>query len=1344
MAYQRQQQGQRYGAGWLAKEWSVLVLLLTIIANLRAQPVQLPVPETITARQGLPQAFVPAITQDKRGFVWMATRDGLARYDGYTFRVFQPTTGIQPSLSSPGLTNLTLASDGYLWIQNDQFGLDGFDPLRETFVNLSAQPQYRQLFGRDTLLKVYPDSHRTVWLTFRRQGLARYDLTTRRLTLFSYRNYPADRIAAAVVEDGQGQLWVATNRGLDRYELAANRFVHVGNPLAAAGYPAEPIQQLYRRPTGELWLFTTHYLVLWNPRTHQTRIYPLPRPNEQASWPNQLASDRQGNDYMSASRQLFRYSETDGLQVLTTATPNIVYVSLFIDQSEVLWAGTDLAGVQKFNLRSAAFHSQPYQRSFVADWLTDYVGIAPSQLPATLIGTTAYNFRSTVDIQGKLWFAVGGTPLYRLDPATKQLSVVHGPRVLRDYKLERPTLLSADPDGQVWVIHPDWSGYYVADQHRWVRFPYLFYPLIRSAMLQTVVDRQAIWIATASTGLYRIDRNSGRVRQYRPRKGDSTSLSSNNLYWLTADPKNAGTLWIGTFGNGLCRFDKQTGRCQRITTRQGLPNNVVYAAIPDQSGSVWLATNQGLGQLSTRTNTIRVYRQEDGLGADEFNRFHAVSMPDYRTTDERIILGSITGLVGFRPSAIRRDTFQPRVQIAALLVNNRAWPLDSLVKPSGNGQLTTLTLPYNQNFVTVRFAAMQYNRLGQATYRYQLGGLSPDWVTTSRPEAIFTALPPGQYDLRIQAANTSGQWSRHVRQLHIAIRLPWWQTGWAYAGYSLLITGLLLTYTRFRNRQLQQRQEQLNQQREADQLRRLDELKTRFFANVTHELRTPLTLILGPTQQLKARLHGPENQQWLALIDRQAQQLLALTNQLLDLSRLEAGVVQVHAQPGDLVAFVAQLIESVRPEADRKGLILGLTNELTRSLYRFDAEKLERITLNLLTNAIKFTRQGSVQVTLRGAVELVVDDTGPGLTDSEQARVFDRYYQAKPSSASAPGSGIGLALVKELVMLQEGTVQVTSPWTDAHTGTRFVVRLPYQPVAKLADSPQAGSVPLPVTRAQSPAAPSDPPSDAKPLLLVIEDQADLRAFIGQTVAEIGRVQLAEDGQAGWETALALGPDLIISDVLMPRMDGLALCRALKEDLRTSHTPVLLLTAKTTFNDRIQGLAGSADAYLTKPFHPAELQLQVRNLLARQQRQRAWLQRQFLHPDETPATSFATDESPFVILSLSSDPAFTEQLQAVLAQHMRDPRFRVEELASALQLSRVQLYRKVKALTGFTVTELLRNYRLGQARQQLRTTASVADVSEAVGFENTSYFTRCFREQYGLTPIAYQRGEESMP
>ena len=433
-----------------------LLIRLSYPSFLRAQPIRLPDPEPITARQGLPQAFVPAITQDKRGFIWMATRDGLARYDGYTFRVFQPSADSRPSLSSPGLTNLTLAPDGYLWIQNDQFGLDGFDPRHETVMNLSRQPDYRERFGTDTLMSLYPDAHQRIWLIFRRQGLARYDLNTRQFVQFAHQLDQPHAIASkavnAVTEDGRGQLWVATDRGLDRFDPTTNQFIHLGYPGGAPGNPAEPIRRLYRRPAGDLWLCTDRHLIRWNPRTGQTQRYALPRPNEQAGWPNQIAFDSQGNDYISTGRQLFRYSPAQGLQPLTTPGASVQYVSLFVDQSDVLWAGTDLAGVQKFNLRTAAFQNRPYQRSFVADWLTDYAGVPTTRFPAALAGTNAYNFRSTIDAQGKLWFAVGGTPLYRLDPATHQLTTEPGPATLHDYKLERPTLLSTDPDGRIWVV----------------------------------------------------------------------------------------------------------------------------------------------------------------------------------------------------------------------------------------------------------------------------------------------------------------------------------------------------------------------------------------------------------------------------------------------------------------------------------------------------------------------------------------------------------------------------------------------------------------------------------------------------------------------------------------------------------------------------------------------------------------------------------------------------------------------------------------------------------------------------------------------------------------------------
>ncbi|GAB3901200.1 hybrid sensor histidine kinase/response regulator transcription factor [Spirosoma agri] len=1345
--------------GWLT------ALLAT--QSLGAQSLSLPKPELITARQGLPQAFVPAILQDKRGFIWMATRDGLCRYDGYSFRVFQPAADGRPSLSSPGLTNLTSAPDGYIWIQNDQFGLDGFDPVRETFTNLSRQPAYRQVFGQDTLLTIYPDTHRRLWLIFRRGGLARYDRDTHRFVRYPHRagqsTSPSSNTITSVLEDSRGQLWLATPHGLDRFEPSTDGFSHVAYPTAIK----TPVQQLYRRANGELWLCSDRQLARWNPATGETHVYPLAWVNQLASWTHQLTTDSQGTEYINLGRQLFRYTDAQGLQPLHIPDGATQYVSLFIDRSDVLWLGTDLAGVHKINLRAPAFQNRPYQRSFVQDWLTDYAHLPASRLPTGLAHTSPYNFRVTTDAEGQLWFAVGGTPLYRLNPATHQLTTVAGPATLRDYRLERPTLLATDPAGMVWVVHPDWTGYYDTRQNRWVRFAHPFQTSIRSAMLQAVVDRRAVWIATASTGLYRVDRRSGQVRHYQRQSRDSTSLSSDNLYWLNADPLDTNRLWIGTFGGGLCQFDKRTGRSVRFTTRQGLPNNVVYAAVPDRWGSVWLATNQGLGQLNRATGRIRVYRQEDGLGADEFNRFHAVSMPGIALrdsnvvgptpgsaavrgpafrgpafrrngiSDERIVLGNISGLVGFDPRTIRPDTFQPEVQLSDILVNNRSL-LDSLPAAIPFDSLHQLTLPHDQNFITIRFAAMQYNRLGQAVYRYRLAGLSPGWVVTQRPEAIFTALAPGCYRLTIQAANTAGQWSRHVRSLSITIDPPWWRSGWAYLVYALVGIGLLAGFSRYRSRQQQAQQDQRDRQREAEQLRVVDELKTRFFANITHEFRTPLTLILSPLETLIADLRQTRYGERLSLVERNARQLLGLINQLMELARLDARMMQVTPVRGRPDEVVAGLVQTFAQVAEARSVQL-IYRPQEMGLFWFDADKLERIVINLLANALKFTPSGSVTVTLSPittgtdspvpGLQLSVADTGIGIAADQLPHLFKRFYQVgSPDDGGAlgcaqprardyqPGSGIGLALVKELIDVQGGQIRVDS---QPGRGTTVYVELPYPPVTDSLPEP------LLTPQATPPVGESGgfTPQETEPaMILLVEDNDDLAQFIGQSLPPHYQLHRANDGLDGLEQARRLMPDLIISDVMMPRLDGYALCQRLKSDMTTDHIPLLLLTAKVSLESRMQGLAMGADEYLAKPFHLPELLLRINNLLATRRRLRERLQHQLTAPVPDPA---ALVHLPFV-----------ETLQRLLDQHLAEAGFGVDQLAAGADLSRMQLHRKLKSLTGLTTTEFMRTYRLQQALPLLARGLSVSQAAYAVGFENPSYFGQCFRELFGYPPSDY--------
>lgn len=1306
---------------------TVLALVFCVGWPLLAQPVQLPTPQLLTTREGLPQSFVPAIVQDRQGFIWMATRDGLCRFDGYTFRSFRPASDTTPTLSSPGLTNIVVAPDGALWITNDQQGLDRFDPVTETFQNVSRQLFFRQAFGNDTLDHVYADRKNQLWLAFRRKGVVRLNPSTYQFRRFTHQ--PGNPLSLAsnqvynVQEDGQGRIWLATQEGLDRFDEARNQFSHFTHvPGQAETLPERTIKQIYPRKNGELWLFSAHYLTRWNPLTGRVQETSARFDNQFADWHNQIATDSQGADYIKINDQLFVYRAGDGLQPFTKPGAARLFISLMVDGSDALWVGTDLAGVYNYNLRTAPFRTYPYQQSFQNDLLRNQLGIPASQLPDWSPAIPPYSVRSTIDLTRRLWVTVGGDAMFRVDGQTVER--VPFPVPLYDYKLQRPVLLATDPAGPVWVIHPAWSGFYQPSTRQWTRFSIPFQDSIRSPMLQAVVDRQFLWLATAREGLYRVNRATGQVRRFTQSAHDSTSLSSNSLYWLSADPIDPNLLWVGTFGNGLCRFQKQTGRCERLTTRQGLPNDVIYAAIPDRWGSVWIATNQGLGQLNRKTGHVQVYTQEDGLNANEFNRFHALSLPD-----GRIVLGTIRGTVGFDPKQIQPDTFQPRIQLADVLINNRVLKPGEFTAGKPITGLTQLVLPYDQNFITVRFAAMQYNHLGRMQYRYRLAGLRTDWINTTRPEAIYTALQPGQYDLHIQATSNNGQWSRHVYTLGITVQYPWWQRWWAWLGYALFVIGLGWTFVRYRLRRATEKQARFQQQQEAAQLRQVDELKTRFFANITHDFRTPLSLILSPVGTLLNELSHTRYADRLQLIDRSARQLLGLINQLMDLARLDANLMSLNSMRGRPDVVVGEVVSTFMEMAEREHIRLTYRSDLTDT-YWFDSEKLERIVINLLANALKFTatqdgsglegsgldRPGQIVVGLQSrdnslpsGIRLTVADNGPGIAPDHLPHLFDRFYQADDQSGKA-GTGIGLALVKELVDLHGGTI-----WVDSQVaqGTTFWVDLPMQPAVDF----QAGiEEPEPVFEA---------PGDTGDLLqtvrlLLVEDNDDMAQFIIGSLPDNYDIHRAVDGLDGLEQARQLLPELIISDVMMPRMDGFALCDQLKSNPLTNHIPVLLLTAKTTLTNRMEGLQAGADDYLSKPFHVPELLARINNLLA--------MQRRLSDRLRTELASAKADSAP--------PHPFLQQLYAALDQQLDKPDFGVDELADAVHLSRMQLHRKLKTLTSLSTTEFIRSYRLKQAMTLLTNGLSVTQTAYAVGFANPTYFSQRFREQFGNPPSSY--------
>lgn len=1297
-----------------------------------AQPTGFPVPESITAKQGLPQGFVPGIVQDVRGFIWLATRDGLARYDGRGFRIFQPSETQEVSLSSLGLENLQTTADGKIWITTDQGQIDLFDPVRETFIQFSSQPYYQKQFGKRFLRDMYADGQQRLWLMSDGGGLDYIHLNTRKVRRYHASSGDTSAISGAhvrfVSEDKTGNIWGVTTKGLFVQKQGTDHFIKYHSATLANGIDLK-VNALKSIPDGRLLLLYDIGMVLLDPVTGIGKTRELGF-DTQAQYRHPIVTDSKGNVYFFRMNRLYRLGKDDNLAEFPVQADVHEFKSLYVDRSDVLWAGTNGQGVRKYNLRASYFNTKAYSSDFIADLLRDFLNVPPAEMAKLPAGLFSYNFRYAFDSPQKMWFSAGRTPLYELDLVTRKIRSIPFPVEIRDIKRSELAIsLTKDPDGRMWAMYD--SLLFSYQNGAWTRFPHAIRAVrsqpnaarpyaarsgIESGIYQIVADRQFLWVATTARGLYRVDKASGAIRRYGQH---ANSLSTDNLYCLFADPQDENLLWIGTFGGGLCRFDKRTGQCARLSKQNGLPNNVVYAAVPDRRGNVWVATNQGLCQVNRKTLRTRTYTREDGLMADEFNRFHALALPD-----GRIFLGGMEGITAFDSRQPNEDTYRPPVYITGISINNA--PLEPRL-PAGElpvAAMQDLDLAHWQNFLTIEFAAMQYNRSDKIRYRYQLEGVDEQWIETETPVTKYTDLRPGHYVLRLNASNTLGVWSPEIRELHIEVNPPWWLTWWAYLGYFLVLLGLVYGSLRVYVNRVRMQQSILFKQKEVDlkareaaQLRELDEMKTRFFSNITHEFRTPLTLILGPAGQMLEEPRQEMDNKRLSLIERNARQLLGLINQLLDLSKLEAGTTRVDAAWGDLAGFSEMLTDTFRMAAEGRGVALTFHNQLESRYYWFDHEKLERILSNLLSNAVKFAGEGGqIRVTCNAVspegVQITVANTGTRIPDEQLPHIFDRFYQADLQNGYREGTGIGLAIVKELVELQGGTVSVRSG-ADGFD-TLFTVALPY----RRGEAVQAAANTTPNVNGNGRAG-HEETFAAK--ILLVEDHAGLAEFVSGSLSENYKFYHARNGEEGLAMAEEIMPDLIISDVMMPVMDGYVFCKYIKSNLETSHIPVVLLTAKSALESRVEGLELGADDYITKPFHLRELRLRIRNLLDRQARLYERLRAGFATPVALPAQREDTTD-PFLI-----------RLHEILDTRLDDPDFGVMELVREIGMSNSSLNRKLKTLADLSAVELIRNYRLKKAAALLSDGIAVSEAAYAVGFDNLSYFAKCFRDLYDMTP-----------
>ena len=1332
--------------------------------------------QALTISDGLSQGMIFDLTQDRSGFIWVTTKDGLNRYDGHTFRVFTHDPDNPYSLSDNSCTALLLDRQGRLWIGTLSHGLNLYDERTERFYHVDIADQGAPHAGNYEIQVLREDPDGSIWAGTNQGRLFRLTLPTALKTGFpnrpdftsqvqqqsmTTRHLDANGYARAIDFRPNGQGVAVTPTGLFAFNWRTpTRAV----PLLLAGKTRFTSFALMPAPRTDTWFAATPQWILAHSPGGQ-HVVRLPHTTDSSI--NLIALDARTvavvtNAYLwlLSPDELMQRDSLTPANALTTMPPNVYGVTnLLRARSGNIWVGTSGYGLRRFNPRVRQFRLQVAGKSlgylledqrgrrYVRHELA-YQAIDPSTgqlrpfLSSSLPPPDHRQRYMMQDKRGYFWvsnvnFITHAEHLLQFSPDWQLLHRYALPIRQAFGFMGNQTI--EDRDGQLWIGATDGRLLRfdpATETFRVYSYRHLLPP--GGATIETYTlyfDHAGVLWAGTQQGLIRITNpltnptftvfRSGATRHQR--------LSNDFVSGVIDDPvQPTRYLWVSTKGGGLNRYDRLTGLFRHVTEAQGLPNRVVYGLLADGQNYLWMSTNRGLAQLNPRTFQIRQFTKSDGLQDDEFNTGSLL-----KTATGELLFGGINGLTAFRPAHVTGHSgSHPRVRIIGLRINN---------EPIGIGQpdgvliqaidhTRHIDLRHDQNLVTLDFSLMDFTNSAGNRYRYRLAGLDKDWVDAGNQRfANYAHLPDGRYTFYLVGSADGQIWSPPV-QLSIRVKPPLYRSWWAYLAYALLLAGLVWQLYRFQTQRLLLQQQVAFEQQEASRLAELDALKTRFFANISHEFRTPLTLILGPAEEA-VRDYATDPR--FPLIQQNATRLLSLINQLLDLNKLDAGQLRPVPEPGDLAAFFRMIGSAFYPLADSRQVSLTIQQNCASYWARFDHDKLEKIVTNLLANAIKFTT-ASQTVCLTVAYPaptdtprsliLTVADTGTGIAAVHLPHIFERFYQVDgPVNRLNDSTGIGLALVSELVGVLGGTIGVTS--TEA-VGTTFTMHLPVDPV----DAPASPSLAGSHLSDHEPGALATPePAEAgagtDTLLLIIDDNADIRAYLRLLLAPTCRSLEATDGQEGLELATRYLPDLIICDLMMPRLDGFAFCQQLKTQSVTSHIPVMMLTARAGTEDRLEGFELGADAYLTKPFSRAEVQVRLRNLLQKQARLQAYFSNR--PPVGDPITA---------PVALKPEAIFLEKARQVVLDNLSQSQFGVDTFCLQMGMSQSQLVRKLKALTGQTAVEFIRHVRLRQAADRLRRgDGTVSEIAYAVGFESLSYFTRAFQAVYGVLPSTLLSG-----
>ncbi|MEO1260818.1 MAG: ATP-binding protein [Bacteroidota bacterium] len=1298
-------------------------------------------------------SFELKMTQDRSGFMWLPNLNGLYRYDGKEFKLFKKTPGDTDGLSTNTIRIVHEASDGKIWVGTGN-GIHIYDPQTGKFEHLRQDPDDEESLCGNDVRSIGEDKDGNIWVGALNWNVCVCDPKERK---FKRKYYPVGELH--YLQQRDGTIWHSGINGLFKYLPAQDtfqRFINIDETGGKSSYGASVV---FEYEDGNLWYTSRRSeMGIFNPATSAFSAFPDVITNHFSSIsPSAILRDQNGIIWLAGYGEVLKYDPIKNSSQLFPHLPEEPsscqagsITSMFEDRAGSIWisahSGRGLSVVHSpntpfeqlplFKDPATIFHWENNQlAAFNVSGVTKTLYDLKDGTIEPLKGISPYfenwSLWLWLDNNNILWWLHGDTK------TTRGVNLKTGKQYLIDeYKWLKP-----DSKSNLWYAKP---AYYDIAKDSLINYQDKILQVDSSEARRkesynyVLVDsKDRVWLNGSLGGLVRYDKSKDEVKIFSPDHNDPNSVvgGPSNLIFEGSN----GWIYIIT-SDGTSIYQEEHDRFINLDLSDGLSQSIQIPAVEDDQQNIWLGLSKGLCRINSQNFDIQFFDETYGLPPGVYER----SM----IKDEQGRIYFIKGyqLYRFHPELLQPDTTAYPIVFTDFYVNRK------LVAPGVDNPILKKTIEYTGQLVLehtqsdfgFRFVSPDFKKGKKLEYFYQLENYDKDWVSIGNDvEVHLTSIPKGHYRFKVKAKTPSGHWTPVHRGIAVQVLPAWWETWWFYLACILLIAGLVFTWIHRLRTEVNRATKKIREdkaiiERQAARLQELDEAKSKFFTNISHEFRTPLTIISGMIDNIQSK---PDT--WLEkggkIIKQNSLNLLNLINQILDLRKLQSQNLKLNLMQGDIIEYLHFINESYKSYAENEGLQLHFLPFEEQIIMDYDPDKILRIVSNLLSNAIKYNRpDGKIYFQMEKIVDesnsnqflrIQVKDTGPGIPQNKLKDIFDRFYQInEPGEKKVVGSGIGLALTYELIQLMKGEIKVDS---EENVGTTFIVQLPISKTSQqsspfsVVENPKIGEELTSAFHAKADVESSFSATDndsSLPKLLIVEDNPQIVQVLIASLEDHFQLEIASNGLIGIQKGIEQIPDIIVSDVMMPEKDGLELTATLKTDERTDHIPIILLTAKSDIESKIQGLEKGADAYMPKPFEKRELLARIHNLLELRKK----LQERYSSFSDLPKKEKVEDP-------------FLHKFYNLVEKHLADPDLDMHKINRTLGMSRTQVFRKLKALTGKSPTALIRSYRLQKGKELLATSdLSISEVAYEVGFTSLNYFSAAFFEEFGERPSATRK------